>query len=210
MISRISTLISRISTPIPHIPNLNTRIPTVILRIPTLITCIPITIPFIPTLIAHIPTLIPRISRIPKISTLIPRVPTVIPCVPTLIPSVPIIPLVPFLDSPFRLLQIFMCWFMYLLRDKEFAGHVTNYLEIHKQLFARQKSTLSTNGVFLLCHICVQNESIVWKCVIIKEVFAQNRHSICKLRDCNGTSTNNHIVCKQTLNQLFSQTGQFD
>ena len=56
--------------------------------------------------------------------------------------------------------------------------------------------------MFLLCHICVKNESIVWKCVIIKEVFAQNRHSICKLRDCNGTATNNHIVLKQTLNYL--------
>ena len=39
-------------------------------------------------------------------STLIPRISTVIPRVFTLIPRVPIIPLIPFPDSPFRLLQI--------------------------------------------------------------------------------------------------------
>ena len=43
--------------------------------------------------ISHIPTLIPRIL-------------TVIPHVPTVIPRVPIIPLIPFSDSPFRLLKI--------------------------------------------------------------------------------------------------------
>ena len=91
---------------------------------------------------------------------------------------------------------------MYLLRDKEFAGHVANYLDTRKLIFARQKLTLSNNGVFLLCHICVKNESTVWNCVIIKEVSAQNRHDICKLRDCNETGTNDHIVYKRTLNYL--------
>ena len=43
------------------------------------------------------------ISHIP---TLIPRIPTVIPHVPTVIPRVPIILLIPFSDSPFRLLKI--------------------------------------------------------------------------------------------------------
>ena len=36
----------------------------------------------------------------------IPRIPTLIPRVPTVIPRVPIIPLIPFPDSLFRLLQI--------------------------------------------------------------------------------------------------------
>ena len=43
---------------------------------------------------------------IPRIPTPIPHVPTLIPRIPTLIPRIPIIPLILFLDSPFRLLQI--------------------------------------------------------------------------------------------------------
>ena len=80
---KILTLIPRIPTLIPHIPNL-------IPYIPTLIHCIPTLIPHIPTLIPHISTLIPRILITPNM----------IPCFPT-------IPLIPFPDSPFRLLQIF-------------------------------------------------------------------------------------------------------
>ena len=72
------------------------RIPIPIPRVVTLI-------PYIPTPIPRIPTLIPRI---PRISIPIPRIPTLIPRVPTLIACVPIIPLSPFPDSPFRLLQI--------------------------------------------------------------------------------------------------------
>ena len=72
------------------------RIPIPIPRVVTLI-------PYIPTPIPRIPTLIPRIPRIP---IPIPRIPTLIPRVPTLIACVPIIPLSPFPDSPFRLLQI--------------------------------------------------------------------------------------------------------
>ena len=57
--------------------------------------------------ISNIPTTIPRIpTLIPHIPTLIPCVPTLIPRVFTLIPRVPIILLIPFPDSPFRLLQI--------------------------------------------------------------------------------------------------------
>ena len=48
--------------------------------------------------------LIPTVN--PRIPTLIARIPTLIPHIPTLIPRIPIIPLIPFPDSPFRLLQI--------------------------------------------------------------------------------------------------------
>ena len=92
---------------IPCILALISRSPTPIPRIPTLIPCIPTPIPWIPTLIFCISTLIPYIpTLIPRIPTLIPRVPALIPRIPTLIPRVPIIPLIPFPDSPFRLLQI--------------------------------------------------------------------------------------------------------
>ena len=63
----------------------------------------------IPTLVAIIPTLISRIPIIPSLITRIPRIPTLIPhilCIPTLITRIPIIPLFPFPDFPFRLLQI--------------------------------------------------------------------------------------------------------
>ena len=52
------------------------------------------------TLIPHIPTLLPCIPN------LISHIPTPIPRIPTLIPSVTIIPLIPFADSSFWLLQI--------------------------------------------------------------------------------------------------------
>ena len=51
-------------------------------------------------LIPHIP------NPIHRISTLIPRIPSLIPCVPTLISRIPTIPLIPFSDFLFRLLQI--------------------------------------------------------------------------------------------------------
>ena len=57
-------------------------------------------IPIIPTPIFRIPTLTPQTP------TWIPRVPTLILCVQTQIPRVPIISIIPFPDSPFRLLQI--------------------------------------------------------------------------------------------------------
>ena len=108
-----------IPTLISHIP-LVSNIPTPIPRIPTLVSCIPTPIPHISTLIPRIPTLISRIctlitripyilnipNPIPHIPTLISHIPTLIPSVSTLIPRVPIIPLIPFHDSPFRLLQI--------------------------------------------------------------------------------------------------------
>ena len=54
-----------------------------------------------------IPTLIPRISNvIALVPTLIPRIPTLIPRIPTLIPRITIIPLIPFPDFPFWILQI--------------------------------------------------------------------------------------------------------
>ena len=57
----------------------------------------------IPTLIPGISTVIPCISRI---TTLIHPNLTLIPRVSSLIHRVPIIPLIPFPDSPFWLLQI--------------------------------------------------------------------------------------------------------
>ena len=60
--------------------------------------------PSITTTIIRIPTMIPHIpTRIPR---LIPRIPTLISRVLTLILRFPIFLLIPFPDSPFRLLQI--------------------------------------------------------------------------------------------------------
>ena len=51
-------------------------------------------------------TLIPKIPLIPNILIAIPHIPTLISRVRTLIPRVPINLLIPFPDSPFRLLEI--------------------------------------------------------------------------------------------------------
>ena len=123
-ISRIPTLIPCIATPIPRIPTLILYTPTLIPCFPTTILCIPTLIPRIPTLISsistpisYIPTLITHIpTPIICIPTLVPCIPTSISCIPTLISPIPIIPtliyciliipLIPFLDFPFWLLQI--------------------------------------------------------------------------------------------------------
>ena len=72
-------------------------------------------IPLIPTLIPCIPRILTLNPRIPIIPTLIPRIPTFPPWFPSLPPWFPAFPtwfspchhpLIPFPDSPFRLLQI--------------------------------------------------------------------------------------------------------
>ena len=44
-----------------------------------------------------------------------------------------------------------------------------------------------------------QNESTLYSCLIVKELFAQSRRKIWSLIDCNWTQTRNHLVHKQTL-----------
>ena len=59
------------------------------------------------TLIPSLSSPVPHISTpIPNIPTPIPRIPSLIPHIPTLIPRIAIIPLIPFPNSPFWLLQI--------------------------------------------------------------------------------------------------------
>ena len=61
----------------------------------------------IPTLIPRIPTLILRIpTHIPRIPILVPHILTLVYRIPTLIPRVHIMPINPFPNSPFWLLQI--------------------------------------------------------------------------------------------------------
>ena len=82
---------------------------------------------------SHIPTPIPRIpSLIPHVTTLIPRVPTVIPRVP----------IIPFPDSPFRLLQIANFWqYFFLVILYIFNKRITilpkaNILRIYRMLLS--------------------------------------------------------------------------
>ena len=60
--------------------------------------------------------------------------------------------------------------------------------------------------VFLSCHIRIWSDSILCKCLNIKERIARNKCNILDLRDCNGIGTHNHLVCKQTLNLLAKLT----
>ena len=47
-----------------------------------------------------------------------------------------------------------------------------------------------------------QIESTMYSCLNVKKLLVRNRSDIWNLSDCNGTWTHNHLVCKQTLNQL--------
>ena len=47
-----------------------------------------------------------------------------------------------------------------------------------------------------------QSEFTPYSCLSVKELLVQNRHHIWSLNDSNGTWTNNHLVCKRTLNHL--------
>ena len=66
---------------------------------------------------------------IPCIPTLILRIPTLISCIPTLISHIPIIFLIPFPDSPFRLLQIAS-----YLNINHFSGKIDHLREICSKL----------------------------------------------------------------------------
>ena len=109
----------------------------------------------IPTPIPRIYTLIPRIytplPTFPRIPTLIPRIhtplttfrriPTLIPRIPVLIPRIPIILLIPFTDSPFRLLQISLKAFF------KFLKKLNASLSLLKQV-ARSSTYKSHKGFF--------------------------------------------------------------
>ena len=48
----------------------------------------------------------------------------------------------------------------------------------------------------------VNPHSILYNCLNVKELLAQNRHGIWSLSGCNRTQIYNHLVCKRTLNHL--------
>ena len=54
------------------------------------------------------------------------------------------------------------------------------------------------------CHVtyAFQGESILYSCLIVKELRAQNRSNIWGLSGSNGTRTHNDLVRKRTLNHL--------
>ena len=45
-----------------------------------------------------------------------------------------------------------------------------------------------------------QSESTICSCLNVKELLARSRHKILSLSDSNWTRTQNHLVCKWTLN----------
>ena len=51
-----------------------------------------------------------------------------------------------------------------------------------------------------------QSECKTYSCLNVKELFASNKQQIWSLRDCNGSRTNKHLVCKRTLNHLAQLT----
>ena len=47
-----------------------------------------------------------------------------------------------------------------------------------------------------------QNDSTLYSCLNVKQLLAWNRRETWRLSDCNWTRTQNHLVCKRTLNHL--------
>ena len=60
------------------------------------------------------------------------------------------------------------------------------------------------------CHVtyAFQSDSTFYSCLSFKELLAQSRREIWSLSECNWTRTQNHFVCKQTLNH-FTQLNKF-
>ena len=58
------------------------------------------------------------------------------------------------------------------------------------------------------CHVTYvfQIQSTLYSCLNVKEVLAWSRHEIWSLSEYNWTRTQNHLVCKQTLNHLAKLT----
>ena len=56
--------------------------------------------------------------------------------------------------------------------------------------------------VVFSCHIGVQSESTLWRCLTATELVAQSRRDIWRLSDCSKTRTHNHLVRKQTFSHL--------
>ena len=102
----------------------------------------------------------------PRISTLIPRIhtplttfrriPTLIPRIPVLIPRIPIILLIPFTDSPFRLLQISLKAFF------KFLKKLNASLSLLKQV-ARSSTYKSHKGFFNMNFYNIFQVQLDWK-----------------------------------------------
>ena len=56
--------------------------------------------------------------------------------------------------------------------------------------------------MLLSCHVRFQSESTLYSCLNDKELLDGNRRNILSLSDCNGIGTHNHLVRKETLNDL--------
>ena len=48
----------------------------------------------------------------------------------------------------------------------------------------------------------LQSETILFICLNVNELLAQNRCDVWSLSDCKETRTHNHLICKRTLNNL--------
>ena len=49
-----------------------------------------------------------------------------------------------------------------------------------------------------------QSESTLYTCLNVRKLLARNRRNIRSLNDCNEIQTNNHFICKWTLNHLVN------
>ena len=70
---------------------------------------------------------------------------------------------------------------------------------------------LIRNSVVSFYHVmyAFQSESTLYSYLNVKKLLALSRREIWSLSDCNWTRTQNHLVCKRTLNHLAKLTLQW-
>ena len=75
-----------------------------------------------------------------------------------------------------------------------------------EHVFPQYNQILEVFQVLTVCSYHVtyafQSESTLYSCLNVKELLARNRRVIWSLRDCSWIRTQNHLVCKRTLNHL--------
>ena len=95
-------------------------------------------------------------------------------------------------------------WFFAFFEGIQFLAFLANR---HKNL--ENGKTFSSLFKYLpntvcSCHVtyAFQSESTLYGCLNVKELLARSSRKIWSLSDCNWTRTQNHLVCKRTLNHL--------
>ena len=75
------------------------------------------------------------------------------------------------------------------------------------------RNCFSSILILVVCYYHVtyafHSEYTLYSCLNVKELLARDRRRILRLSESDGIQTQNHLVCKRTLNHLLSKTDHF-